>query len=91
MIQEDGPDEYLEIWTVVDDARGEEAQIGDGDGELTEEFMEDARKASEDGSTVQVFSIYHQHPPAGDCACAQYETDHRPKVTFIHGKEVKDL
>lgn len=49
---------------------------------LAEQAIRDAAEAAEgDGYRTEVYVLEHEHEP-GECECAQFVTDHRPRWTF---------
>jgi hypothetical protein len=78
---------YYEWWSVVAGAVEQEGEV-DSDGEL--DTVIDAIKVDAERSEVEteVYARWHEHEHfdenelVPECACADYETDHHPTVTF---------
>jgi hypothetical protein len=79
---EDNMTYYLEAYTIVEGAIGENEYFENGEG--FDEWMEKTEAAAlEDGLETQVYVIDHPHDmDMEDCCCVQYLTDHSPYCTF---------
>lgn len=90
-------DQYVEVTCIVDGALDEtilvsdgtifECEYGDSNDYVGRSFIE----WLDDLQNAEVYVLLHDHNYDGEeCACAQYETDHRPMWTFGSDSEDDD-
>lgn len=77
-----GPSEYWEVSVIIAGALDQTEEFTDR--EDVEEFLTNLRAcALAEDFTAEVYVQYHGHAPTvSECACAQYETDHKPDHIF---------
>jgi hypothetical protein len=73
---------FAEVTVVVDGALEAEERFRD-EIAMRQFIMDIESDAEGDGVRTEVFVLYHGHDlDVDDCACIQYELDHRPKYIF---------
>jgi len=77
---------FFETWLVVEGALEETNQFADTTrGRLAKAtWIGDIQREAAGmlSVTFEVFELFHQHPPVGNCECFQFELDHAPKYVY---------